>query len=181
MLGFIKRLFSGRIKRVSNYANGLAAVAQLLVCMVIFGHVKIRSPRASEDQQAKVASAWANYLFGQTPSEFHTQLDLDKEHANAIRWLETEGQNFEELVVQGLRVRNTAEYGRTGEAPMIGVDILKKYGMKYPDSPDLDRYAESLLLTIDGVLRPDQKDSVFRFIQTGPYAPYFKNSKALGW
>lgn len=181
MFGFLKGLFAGNVDRVANYASGLVQVAQIVVYMALMNYLKVINPSMDEDSQRQVAAAWSNYLFGKETSELHTHLDLIAEHAKAVHWLENEGSYFQVLVIQGLRISNTADNARTGSTNLRGIELLEKFGGQHPDAPDLERYSAFLLLTIVGQLEPAQKESVFRFIRTGAFAPYFKSSKTFGW
>ena len=181
MFGFLKRSLAGNANRVANYASGLAQVAQIMVYMALMNYFKTKNPATDEDSQSQIAAAWANYLFGQEPSELHAHLNLEVEHAKALDWLENEGSDFREIVIQGLRISNTADYAKTGNANLRGIELLEKFGGQYPDAPDLEKYAASLLLMIVGRFEPGQKESIFRFIRTGPFASNFKNSKYFGW
>lgn len=181
MFGFIKKLFSGNTKRLANYGDGLAQVAQITLYMVLMEQLSNQNSNKDKDTIRQAASSWANYLFGRPPSAQHKNLDLDTEHAKAIRWLDNAGASYQKLVVQGLRIMATTNYARTGTAKPKGMEILERYGKNFPDSPDLDSYAASLVLTITGHLDEESRNSVYHYIWTGPYAPYFKTSKALGW
>lgn len=181
MFGLIKKLLSGKAKRLANYGDGLAQVAQITLALALTEQLSNQHPNIDKDTISLAASIWANYLFGKPPSDQHKSLDLNTEHAKAIRWLDNAGASYQELVVQGLRIMATASYARTGTAKPMGMEILERYGKNFPDSPDLDNYAASLVLTITGHLDEENRNSVYRYIWTGPYAPYFKTSRALGW
>lgn len=181
MFGFFKRLFADSKKRVMNHASGLAQVAQIVVDMAVMNHIKAKNPTMDENSQYQVAAAWANYLFGKEPSESHAHLDLNAEHAKAVRWLENEGEVFQDLVIQGLRLNNIAAYARTGNANISGNELLEKFGKQHPDAPDLEEYSASLFLTIVGQLEPIEQGDIFNYIRTGPFASSFKNSKHFGW
>ena len=181
MFDFLKKLLANNTNRVANYASGLAQVAQFVVSMALMNHFKIENPTMDEDSQRQIAAAWVNYLFGKEPSELHAHLNLTAEHAKAVHWLENDGRDFQDIVIQGLRISNTANYAKTGNANLRGIELLEKFGGQHPDAPDLEKYSASLLLTIVGRLEPNQRESIFRFIRTGPFAPYFKNSEFFGW
>ncbi|BBO99353.1 hypothetical protein [Sulfuriferula nivalis] len=181
MFSFIKKLFSGNVKRLANYGDGLAQVAQITLYMILMEQLSNQNSNKDKDAIRSVASSWSNYLFGRPPSDQHKNLDLDAEHAKAIRWLDNEGAPYQKLVIQGLRIIATANYARSGTAKSIGIEILERYGKNFPDSPDLDSYGASLVLIIVGDLDEESRNNVYHYIWTGPYAPYFKTSKALGW
>lgn len=181
MSGFFSRLFSDSKQRVANYASGLAQVAQLVVYMALMSHFKAKNQAMDEASQGQTAAVWSNYLFGKEPSESHVHLDLNAEYAKAVYWLENEGDNFQGIVIQGLRIINMADYARTGKANLIGIELLEKFGKQYPDVPDLEKYSAMLLLTIIGQLEQNQQGAIFNWIRTGPFAPYFKNSEHFGW
>ena len=147
----------------------------------ITNYISSHNPELDKNRVAQRAAAWTNYLFGNAPSANHSDLNLDYEHANAINWLKEDASGLQELVIQGLRISNTANYARTGAIELKGEDILRKFGRRYPDAPDLDKYSSLVHLSILGTLRNEQKDEVFNYVRTGPYAPYLKSDKSFGW
>ncbi|MBI3574472.1 MAG: hypothetical protein HY083_02270, partial [Gammaproteobacteria bacterium] len=71
----------------------------------------------------------------------HVRLDIEREREEALAWLERQ-QLFKQLVVQTLRVDNTVEFARTGQAPnpIIGAAILERYGRQFREEPNPESY-----------------------------------------
>ncbi|UCV05062.1 hypothetical protein [Dechloromonas denitrificans] len=182
MFDSIKKLFfSGRAKRLLSYADGISEVALLTVYMSITTYISSQNPGLDRNRVAQRAAAWTNYLFGSDSSDRHSNLNLDYEYAKAVQWLDDDSSGLQELVIQGLRIKNTVYHARTGTAELKGADLLKVFGSRYPDAPDLDKYAASVHLSMWASLTSEQRDEVFNYIRTGPYAKYFKGSKSFGW
>ena len=181
MYRFIKKLFARSKNRTANYADGLVQVAQLVIGLALTKYFKAKNLTTDGESPYQLASVWANYLFGKTPSTLHTNLDLSAEYAKALCWIENEGDAFQGIVVQGLRIINISGYSKTGEINLIGRDLLEKFGKLHPDAPDLEKYSAVLLLTIVGQLDQSQQLEIFNYIKTGPFASLLKDSKYFGW
>ncbi len=114
---------------------GLADAAQMVTCSALFNHYSHDSA-ISDDQRAARAAAGTNYLFGKEPDPRHaSQFDLPELQAEVTSWLKANAA-FEKLVIQSLRVLNTAMYATSGTAPIIGQVVLSTLGRNYPDAPD---------------------------------------------
>lgn len=99
------------------------------------------STELERERVAIRAEAQASLLFDKLLVYEHQQLEVDRERAEALAWMER-WPVFQELIVQTLRVDNTLEYARTGQAPepIIGATVLERYGRQFPDAPDPESY-----------------------------------------
>jgi hypothetical protein len=112
-------------KRLLAKMEGLTKIAQLAVYAMLMNRFQFAPVQSDSERQAvgMRAAAWANYLFGKSPSPQHAHLNLEAEHRAARSWLK-ENELARELVVQSLRVANTVAYGKAGTAPELGMDLL---------------------------------------------------------
>lgn len=179
--GLKKLLFGNRIKRVANYGNGLAQLGKLFIALTLTDYISKHYSISDEEYAARRAACWTNYLFGDSPSPIHSDFDLDFEHAKAVDWLRNRSDDYQAVVIQGLRILNTSNFALTGLADIQGKDLLKAFGRGFPDSPDLDQYALLVNELSLSALQEDHRNSLYRWIITGPYASYFKTSKVFGW
>lgn len=159
--------FGNSKKRLFAKMSSNVWMSQMAVSMMLMGRFNFDSAQTDEDRNtvSTKAAAWANYLFGKTPSEQHAHLDLQSEHHAARDWL-IENDLARELVVQSIRVANTVAYGRSGSAPEIGLELLAKFGAEFPDAPTPATY-EILVNRAIASLSPENQQSLRAWARKG--------------
>lgn len=161
MFGWFKNRL---VKRMKNLAN----VAQLITGMTLLKHYRVGEIADEDDQKVRAAraSAIANYFFGKTSDPIHTRgFDLPALYEEGHQWLQ-QNEPFRELVVQSLRVLSTVEYERSGNATVVGEELLVKFGREFPSSPSPETY-EALIEKAIASLAPADQQRVQLWKRTG--------------
>ena len=149
MFGWLK-------KRLIRRMLGLTDAAQMVVASALLNHYSHDSSIPADHRAAR-AAAGANYLFGKDTDVGHaSQFDLSKLQAEVTRWLQA-NEAFKKLVVQSLRVLNTATYATAGAGPVIGEAVLSTFGRDYPDAPDPQTFEASVHGTLQHLPTKDRE------------------------
>lgn len=145
-------------KRLLTRMLGLTDVAQLMTFTALIDHYSLDS-RMSENQCAAKAAAVANCFFGKSPDPRHVQqFNFVTLQTEAAGWLKA-NEPFRELVVQSLRVLNTAAHESSPTGPVIGESILVVFGSDYPDEPNPETY-EELVHRVLGLLPLKSQENI---------------------
>ena len=146
-MGFFSNLFGAKNKpalhNVITQMERLTKDSYMATAMMMM-HDAGMSQANEESEQLNIAArvgAQASLLFDKPLASEHMQLDIEREREEALAWLERQSL-FKKLVVQTLRVDNTIEFARTGQAPnpIVGAAILERYGKQYRDEPNPETY-----------------------------------------
>ena len=159
MFGFGKTKLLAKMESLTN-------IAQMAVYMMLTNLFQVDAAQTDgeRDVVATKAAAWANYLFGKSPSPQHAHLNPDAEHQDAQSWLK-QNRVARELVVQSLRVANTIAYGKTSTAPELGMDLLSSFGAEFPNAPDPASY-EALVHRAIALLPPEHQQRLLVWSKT---------------
>ncbi|WHZ13024.1 MAG: hypothetical protein OJF60_003465 [Burkholderiaceae bacterium] len=166
MFGWLKKRFA---RRMSGLINGAQMATYLAICRSFGADDAQTEERRSA--LGKRAAAATNFLFGKSPSAEHIrELDLEIEHASALRWLADE-QPYRELIVQSLRIANVAAYASSGKVDgILGERVLSRYGAEFPNALNPAEYEELLNRSI-AQLTVRQQEAVRRVIQSSGANP----------
>lgn len=144
---FFSNLFGSKNKpalpNVITQMERLTKVSYMATTMMMM-HDAGMSQASEDSEQLDIATrigAQASLLFDKPLAPEQMQLDIEREREEALAWLERQVL-FKKLVIQTLRVNNTIEFARTGQAPdpIIGAAILERYGEQYQDEPNPETY-----------------------------------------
>lgn len=127
---------------------------------IFTSHLDGASAEAKSDpsRTGMVAAASVNFLFGETPSASHENLNLREIHAEAVEWLSRDDL-LRELLVQSLRVATQLGFMENGAVGLKGEDILTKFGPEHPIAPNPDSY-EQLVQKAIGTLSADTQATI---------------------
>ena len=146
-MGFFTKLFGSRNNpakpNVIAQMGRLAEAARMATVMMIM-HDLGMSQVDGESEKLSIATragAQASLLFDKPLASEHELLHVDREREVALAWLERQPL-FKKLVVQTLRVNNTVEFARTGQAPdpIIGAAMLEHYGRQFREEPNPESF-----------------------------------------
>ena len=115
--------------------NKLSYTSSFAVGMMIIHDLGADNAKTDTEREALHArgSIQAELMFGRSLDSNISRSIIDAEYKALLAWLERRPE-FKELVVQMLRVEGVLAYARTGKAPdpVIGKDILERFGKLYP-------------------------------------------------
>ncbi len=125
----------------------LANASRMATAMMLMKELGM-SEAGSEEEKMQIAvraGAQASILFDQPLAPEHGDLDIEAERYSVLAWFKRQSI-FKELIVQTLRVDNTLQYARSGQAPdpIIGKVLLESYGEEFKEAPDPESYYKLL-------------------------------------
>jgi len=159
-------MFGWRKKKLLSRMQELTQLAQLIFGSLLMERIDVDE---LEDVNAAVfegmrTAAYANYLFGKPPLEEQKDLiDLDEIKKDSLEWLR-KNTDSQELVVQSLRVLQTAIYAK-GDVDDISIHpALAEFGKNYPDAPNPTSY-EKLVNDSLSLLTPTNQRKIREFMK----------------
>lgn len=176
-MGFFSKLFGSKnkpaIPNVIAQMERLANASRMATAMMMM-HDLGMSQASGESGQMDIATrvgAQASLLFDKPLAPEHVRLNIEREREEALIWLERQ-QLFKQLVVQTLRVDNTVEFARTGQAPdpIIGATILERYGKQFREEPNPESY-NSLLSAVIHSMPTQLQASMVVWLQKNAWSP----------
>jgi len=168
-LGF--KMFGKRKARLMDRMEMLVAAAQFVthVALCEANGAYEATGEGEKNRLIAIGAAKANYLFARDPDDKHlADFNLNQLNEEAETWL-SQNPTFQEQVVQSLRVQNTVMYGRTGTAPdpIIGAELLDKYGKLFPVAPNTKSYPTLIKRSLDKLSEHDKQELLDAFARRG--------------